>query len=185
MIEALRDCLESATAAITEDYFLPPRDGGDSVYRERTYCYELYHQMKAHWPESLRRAQFELGGEVDKTGHPRFAGNPRLRGKKPDLVVHDPGNMDANLVVIEVKPSSVRGKGIQKDLQTLAAFLEDAGYRHGLYLIYGYDEAWMGRMQRVLAKLRGVGTAAPTGDVDLYWHAGEGVRARRLPWPTH
>src|SRR5205807_588549 len=88
-LDAFRSSLEHATKAIAKHYFLLPLDGADPVYRERTYCYELYHQIKAYWSPAFAGSRFELGGEVDKAGHPRFQ-HPALKGTKPDLLVHDP-----------------------------------------------------------------------------------------------
>ena len=44
-MEELDLVIQEATAAIDAMYFQLPVDGGDPVYRERVYCYELYHQM--------------------------------------------------------------------------------------------------------------------------------------------
>ena len=38
--------LQDATAAIGEEYFRLPIHGSDPAYRERVYCYELYHQTR-------------------------------------------------------------------------------------------------------------------------------------------
>ena len=48
-MEQLTDILRQATAAIGRDYFLLPIHGAAPVYRERVYCYELYHQMRLRW----------------------------------------------------------------------------------------------------------------------------------------
>jgi hypothetical protein len=47
----LNRILETATAGITSAYFHVAIDGGDPIYRERVYAYELYHQMRSHWPQ--------------------------------------------------------------------------------------------------------------------------------------
>lgn len=52
--------LNDATKEIEDQYFQLPIDGADSVYRERVYAYELYHQLRKIWgckqhvSESLR-----------------------------------------------------------------------------------------------------------------------------------
>jgi hypothetical protein len=66
-IEQLDDILQKATAAIGDEFFLLPIHGADRVYRERVYCYELYHQMRRRWPKSCR---YRLNGENDKAGYP-------------------------------------------------------------------------------------------------------------------
>ena len=55
--------LREATARVAPDYFLLPVHGAPSVYRERVYCYELYHQMRLLWPGDC---PYRLNGEVDK-----------------------------------------------------------------------------------------------------------------------
>ncbi|MGA2606022.1 MAG: hypothetical protein ABSH01_01040 [Terriglobia bacterium] len=138
-MEQLTEILHQATAAISNGYFLLPIHGAHPVYRERVYCYELYHQMRLRWPDG---SPYRLNGEVDKSAHPCFqqmdAGRP-----KPDLLVHQPGSGEYNHAVIEVK--SVAGEDIQKDLETLSLFRNDFGYQRAIYLIYGPD----GRVARV------------------------------------
>lgn len=96
----LDQILVLATQSIREEYFQLPIDGRDKpVYRERVYCYELYHQMRRNWPNG---SLFTLSGEVDKSGHPLIRGNGLDRAK-PDFLVHVPGDMGGNHAVIEVK----------------------------------------------------------------------------------
>jgi hypothetical protein len=131
-MEQLTRILDEATASIGPEYFLLPIDGADPVYRERVYCYELYHQMRHRWPDDRR---YILNGEVDKSAHPYF----RIAGQrpKPDLLVHQPGSGRHNHAVIEVKASSAPAAGIRKDLETLSLFRSDLGYERAIYLIYG------------------------------------------------
>jgi hypothetical protein len=128
----LNAILQEATAAIEADYYRLNVDGGPAIYRERVYCYELYHQMRCRWP-SKEACPFYLNGEVDKSGHPRG-----LRGV-PDLLVHGPGDMNKNHAIIEVKNQSADNDQIRIDLIKLTRFAHDAGYRRSIYLIYGTD----------------------------------------------
>lgn len=98
-MEQLTQILQDATAAIGAEYFLLPIHGAGPVYRERVYCYELYHQMRLRWPPACI---YRLNGEVDKMDHPYFqdGGEP-----KPDLLVHEPGHGN-NYAVIEVKSAT-------------------------------------------------------------------------------
>ena len=126
--------LASATERIGTSYFQLPIDGHEvPIYRERVYCYELYHQMRSAWPED---SEFTLGGEVDKSGHPLIRGN-NLDRVKPDLLIHIPGNMGSNHTVIEIKPIKCDPAGISKDLSTLTAFRRHAEYKRAVYLFYG------------------------------------------------
>ena len=48
VMNELSDVLADATRSIEAEYFHLSIDGGGPVYRERVYCYELYHQMRNH-----------------------------------------------------------------------------------------------------------------------------------------
>jgi hypothetical protein len=146
-MEQLDDILHRATAAIGHEYFLLPIHGTDPVYRERVYCYELYHQMRRLWPE---HCAFRLNGEVDKGGHPYFRND---RGKpKPDLLVHAPG-VGNNHAVIEVKSSRGTAKEIRKDLRTLCRF-GNRGYERAIYLVYGVKaDIMLARIKRCASEV--------------------------------
>ncbi|WP_143271608.1 hypothetical protein [Bradyrhizobium mercantei] len=98
-MDGLSSLLASATADIGGEYFQLPVHGGGPIYRERVYCYELYHQMRRRWPED---GPFRLSGEVDKAAHPVLSGLGASYAK-PDLLVHGPGDMRRNHAIIEVK----------------------------------------------------------------------------------
>ena len=133
-MEELTKIMETATANIEAEYFFINIDGGDSVYRERVYCYELYHQMRTHWPKNTL---YILNGELDKTAHPLLS-KLGVKYQKPDLLVHKSGSMKYNHAIIEVKPSNTPKKGIVKDLSTLSLFVNQVGYERAIYLIYGF-----------------------------------------------
>jgi len=128
----LTGILQAATAGIEAMYFHLRIDGGDSVFRERVYCYELYHQMRSNWPP---QSHYLLNGELDKSAHPilRELGADHA---KPDLLVHTPGAMAGNYAIVEVKHSTA-ADGIRKDLQNLDLFVRRVGYQRAIYLIYG------------------------------------------------
>lgn len=133
-MERFTDILRDATAAISPEYFLLPIHGGNSIYRERVYCYELYHQMRRLWPTE---SPYRLNGEVDKRAHPYFQNGEQ---PKPDLLVHQPGTGE-NYAVIEVKSCLADARGIRKDLETLALFRNEIGYQRAIYLVYGAEAA--------------------------------------------
>ncbi|QDP01418.1 methionyl-tRNA formyltransferase-like protein [Thalassotalea sp. PS06] len=142
----IEQLLSDATSAIGENYFQLPIDGReDPIYRERVYCYELYHQLRLIWPAN---EEYELSGEIDKSGHPLIRGND-LDNVKPDLLVHVPGDMDGNHTIIEVKPITAAINGIAKDLSTLTAFRRHANYQKGIYLFYGY-----GNLNRIIEQIQ-------------------------------
>jgi hypothetical protein len=130
-----RQTLIRAAQRIAPLYFQPPiPQSVDSQYRERVYCYELYHQLRSVWPQGL--AQYTLGGEVDKNGHP-FIGGDRLDKVKPDLIVHVPGTMTSNLAVVEVKAGLPSAADVGTDISKLWAFCDGAEYTAGLFIVYG------------------------------------------------
>jgi len=77
---------------------------------------------------------YKLNGEVDKSGHPLIR-----NAKKPDFIIHQPGNTVHNLVVIEVKPVTVKARisELRDDIETLKWFLNNANYYRAIILIYG------------------------------------------------
>lgn len=146
-MDGLTDVLGAATAHIGADYFHLPVHGGGPVYRERVYCYELYHQMRLRWPNE---GPFRLNGEVDKAAHPILSQRGASHAK-PDLLVHGPGDMGLNHAIIEVKSLRASGDGIEKDLNTLSLFRRAVGYERAIYLIYGGERlgrvfAWIDRL---------------------------------------
>jgi len=173
--------LGAATQAIEDDYFKLPIAGDVPIYRERVYCYELYHQLRRRWPDP-RDFDYRLGGEVDKAGH-KLMRDLGAQGI-PDLLVHGPGYMAKNLVIIEVKASEhVDKDNAEIDLKKLNQFVLSAGYEMGVYLTYGGDEA-------DLAEVRRLGRAwaekAPEtrllNNVRLFWHARSGESAVLWGW---
>lgn len=124
-------CLMKAIENIDAHYFQLPVAGSDEpIYRERVYCYELYHQLRCALGGVFL---YKLHGEVDKAGHPIIRA-----AKKPDFIVHKPGNM-SNLVVIEVKPVTVKDRidELSEDFETLKWFIDNANYYRAIMLIYG------------------------------------------------
>jgi len=174
----IEQLIADATEHIEQNYFQLPIDGKeDPIYRERVYCYELYHQLRCIWPTNMR---YVLGGEVDKEGHPFIRGN-NLDRTKPDLLVHIPGDMGGNHTIIEVKPIKPAKKhGIVKDLKTLTAFRRHANYRKAIYLFYGE-----GNINRILKRAYKYQSENEENIIDLnliefWWHQEIGTPAIRV-----
>ena len=148
----LDEILSIATANIPREYFRLPIDGGGPIYRERVYCYELYHQMRCLWPKDCR---FRLNGEVDKAAHPILS---RLGASyaKPDLLIHGRGHMSQNHAIIEVKSVMEDLAGVRKDLRTLSLFRTRVGYERAIYLIYGgdYFDRVLSMIEQAVSELR-------------------------------
>ena len=133
-MENLTEVLSLATRNVPRGYFHLNIDGGDSVYRERVYCYELYHQMRCIWPND---SEYCLNGELDKVAHPILK-ELKADHVKPDLLIHKPGCMESNFGIIEVKTKIAPNSGIKKDLETLSLFINKVCYKRAIYLFYGY-----------------------------------------------
>lgn len=173
---------ESATKSITSKYMQLPVAGAENpIYRERVYCYELYHCLRKEMGD-LDNFQYFLCGEVDKSGHPLIRGNI-LDKSKPDFLVHKPGHMDKNLVVIEVKPINTTPSAIVKDLRCLTAFRRQANYFHSIYLIYGEEQ---NKFARIKERAHSLETRSG-GEIDLslislYSHRAANCFAERHSW---
>jgi hypothetical protein len=167
-VDELTTILEQATAAIEPGYFHLNVDGGDPVYRERVYCYELYHQMRMLWPEGT---PFYLNGEIDKAAHPILT-ELGAGYAKPDLLIHRPGYMSGNYAIIEVKSPGAQNDGIRADLEKLSLFITAVGYQRATYLLYGYEAART--LTRVQALAKQFVALAP---IELWVHSQPGSPA--------
>jgi hypothetical protein len=173
----IHNLLEFSTKNITINYFqLPIYGKEDPIYRERVYCYELYHQLRTYFPENT---DYGLFGEIDKSGHPVIRNN-NLDLTKPDFLIHNPGRWDDNLVIIEVKPINAANEGIKKDLITLTAFRRHANYQKAIYLFYGD-----GDIVPKLTKVHDFQTSDENNEIDLnliefWWHKEVGEKAIKV-----
>ncbi len=162
--------LTQAGLKLDSHYFRIDVAGSDeAVFRERVYCYELYHQLRNTLGDHFH---YKLDGEIDKVSHRLIA--PVLGAKKPDFVVHVPGEMTGNLAIVEVK--SLAGAqadnmgGLVKDLDTLRGFIKDARYYRAVMLVYGDGKHEL--PSNIATK---VGEARTREDrILLVWHSGPG-----------
>lgn len=126
-----RALLNTAARRVPPFHFSTPVAGqDDEIVRERNFCYELYHQLRVVFDR--QHFALTLGAEIDKSGHPLIRTDV-----VPDLIVHDPGNMDRNLCVLEVKPITGATAGFRKDLSTLRSFVAEYSYYAGLLFVFG------------------------------------------------
>ncbi|EKO3802396.1 hypothetical protein NTE28_004928 [Vibrio harveyi] len=145
-MDKFSEILRLATSKVEAEYFKLIQYDADDVYRERVYCYELYHQMRCVWDYE----EFILNGEVDKAGHPALK-NTDVANAKPDFLVHYPGDMRKNDTVIEVKSSNAGIGAIATDLTNLAEFKLNVGYCRAIFLVYGSgysNEHWVDKVNR-------------------------------------
>lgn len=124
--------LKLATEKITPEYFNIPLYKGEYISRERVYCYELYHQLRLIWPEE---SKFILHGELDKVAHP-YLSSLNIN-QKPDFLVHEPGSMNNNCIVMEIKKHTTADIAILNDFKKIEKFITKVGYSRGVFLMFG------------------------------------------------
>jgi hypothetical protein len=171
-----------ASSQIGPEYFqLPVAGAEEPAYRERVYCYELYHRWRCHWFEGF---PFSLNGEVDKSGHRLIRG-----GLKPDFLVHIPGWM-INLLVMEVKPANADRDDMVVDLKKLTKFHRDlvdqegqpANYYAAYFWVYGISpEDWPQLREELLQKMGG-NQEIDISLISCYVHEVPGARAIPVAW---
>lgn len=174
-LESVTQWLLNASSKVEPHYFQLPVAGREQpCYRERVYCYELYHHWRSYW---TKKFPFSLGGEVDKAGHPLIRG-----GKKPDFLVHIPGRM-RNLLVVEVKPSNATADEMAADLKKLLKFTQDLeeGNYYKCYL-WGYGLSvndWPACRERMFRRLD---IKPDRNQVTCFVHEEAGRPAREVSW---
>jgi len=157
---------------MTEPYFLLPIYGGNPVNRERVYCYELYHLMRCEWPSGAR---YVLNGEVDKRAHVAMQALG-VGNEKPDFLVHNPGVMEDNHAIIEVKVIGAAVRDIRKDLATLTLFRQGPQYDRAIYLFYGN-----GDRDRLIRRIQKAAATVPGSDgIEVWHHMQLGASADRI-----
>jgi len=176
------DIFSTATKELPNEYFQLPVAGQENpIYRERVYCYELYHQLRKLWPQDT---DFSLSGEIDKSGHRMIRGN-ELDNKKPDFLVHKPGIMEHNYLIIEVKPSNAAKEGIKKDLKTLTAFRLKGEYQRAILLIYGGPNADFEKIKatsKEISKDTNDGSIIDLNLIELWHHTDAGAEVYQTHW---
>jgi hypothetical protein len=176
------ECLRNATELIAPEYFELPVAHDDPVYRERAYCYELYHQLRCEWSPQW---PYILTGEVDKRNHPLIRGGA-LDNVKPDFLVHSPGGMGRNYLVMEVKAIDPASGPLSIDLKKLCAFRNHGEYENAVYLIYGDDsdgsQASMNKLRTVANAIAEQDAGVDLSMIQLWHHSAPGVQAVRIEW---
>jgi hypothetical protein len=179
-LNQVTEWLLCASSEIGSEYFqLPVAEKEEPEYRERVYCYELYHRWRCHW---TRGFPYSLSGEVDKQGHPLVRG-----GEKPDFLVHIPGTM-SNLLVVEVKPRNAELTRMAEDLKKLTRFRRDlppqdgsGNYYAAYFWLYGLEtREWKALWEQVR---RGLSSSQfDPRLVSCFVHERAGARAIPVGW---
>lgn len=134
--------------------------------------------------EILQCFPYTLHGEMDKSGNPII--HKEIGAVKPDFILHEPGTMENNLVVMEVKPlkNTYRSQP-NKDLDTLTRFL-DLGYYRTIHLIYGSLIRSDGGISKIIRTYREYMNPTRSnvyrGKLLLYWHRDSGEFATIYDW---
>ncbi|HSY48261.1 MAG TPA: hypothetical protein VLC46_05575 [Thermoanaerobaculia bacterium] len=176
-LKTVTEWLLAASSEVGADFMHLPVAGRErAAYRERVYCYELYHRWRSSWDNTF---QYSLAGEVDKSGHPLIRGNA-----KPDFLVHVPG-MARNLLVVEVKPANAALGKMVKDLKTLTRFRRDLGGHnyHAAYLwIYGLDRSgWRRVREQLIRSVTGLDTV-DLSSIKVVLHSAASQEAYFVEW---
>lgn len=133
IISFIKDNLSQAINEMDDKFFHLPVlqiDGSQKLtHPERAFCYELYHQLRNVLDDNF---DHDLHGEISKVNHEFFRNDKKI----PDFIIHRAGDMDNNLVVLEVKGEIIRD-GILKDIETLSGFLHNARYQYGIFILFG------------------------------------------------
>ncbi len=185
MTQTLHDVTEwllSASSEVAQEYFqLPVAGTEEPEYRERVYCYELYHRWRSSWPTPY---PFALSGEIDKAGHPLIRNSP-----KPDFLVHIPGQM-TNLLIVEVKPGNADVSRMVDDLVKLTTFrrgleLADGtpgNYDAAYFWIYGIDDNGWKTLKPALIRQSEARATVDLRLITCFLHFAAGQQARRVDW---
>lgn len=172
----LTEILKSATRSIEEKYFRLPIERGTPEYKERVYCYELYHQMRCQMHLFLPSDRtYTLNAEVDKRAHPTLS-TQGVSGI-PDLLIHTPGDNSGNYAIIEVKsPKALNRLGeLRRDLKKLTTFVNKAEYKRAIYLVFGKETApLIDQIERAAAELPDL------AEIELWAHDCAGCPAREI-----
>lgn len=103
---------------------------------ERTICGSLATILRPHFPAHRVHAEYNRRGkgvEPKELEWPDNDGNPTYKNVFPDIIVHQPGHDEANLLVIEVKKTTNHYSD-EADLAKLDKLCWQLRYRHGLFL---------------------------------------------------
>ena len=174
------EMLNLAASRITTDYFKPVALTTDSVepqhiWRERVYCYELYHHLRCLLGD---RGSRRLFGGMDKVGNSRYV-RKNGNGRVPDFIWHEPGT-STNWAAIGVK-TCAQIDTISTTLSALQHYLDSWKYQMVVLYIIGtqhgdnvYDKVRQKLQNKSIKKLQ------------VLWHrsVGHGLcRIKAVPAP--
>lgn len=140
--DCFKEALNQSLIQINPRDFKIKRYGAPEAWRERAYCYELYHQLRVYL-DSKETFPYKLHGEIDKRGQKEICKHFKKYKKdcaNPDFIVHSPGN-DGNLIAMEVKSSTCSRSKANDDIHKLEVFINKINYEYGIFLIFGDERS--------------------------------------------
>lgn len=176
-------------------------------FMERTYCYELYHQLR-YFQEKFDYTEFTIHAEPQKRRTEFFKSILKRLALQndddledddfqkyvmPDLLAHLPNNIDGNIVILEIKPE--KGKvteGFEKDIRVLKEFIDGGdgiqGYFRGISLLYhthrglSTEEKVKNLYSESIRKTIGDTWADYKDKIILLWHPSLNLEAIPIAW---
>jgi len=131
-ISDLLQFIEKALNNVGEMYYsimTATHNGQKQIFRERVFCYELYHQMRCLQITNPSFFSINIDPEIDKRGHEIIDENIN-----PDFIIHERGTMKKNCAVIEVKVS-LDNDDIVDDFQKLCCMINNYNYIIGVFIL--------------------------------------------------
>lgn len=122
----------NAISQVPKEYYKIKTSEGESIIRERVFCYEFYHQIRKIQDDANEISIGSIYGEVDKSGRLDY------NGENPDFIFHSPGDNDHNLSILEVKVK-YDNLQIKSDLTKLNNFIKNHQYKYGIFLLLNYS----------------------------------------------
>jgi hypothetical protein len=154
--------LNEAVPSIGKEFMRFEAVGLMDGFMERTYAYELYHQLR-RFQGKYKYNEFTIHAEPTKQRTEFFRSileriaNERgqygnaddyefQKSVMPDLLVHVPNDINANIAIVEIKPEKggPDAVGIRKDVRVLKEFIKGGdsvkGYYRGILLLYSTEK---------------------------------------------
>ena len=202
------EILKESILNIEETYIQFEAVGLLDGFMERTYTYELYHQLRTS-QEKYHLNEFVIHAEPEKVRTFFFKELlERIKNEKienesyddfqkrvmPDLLIHIPNDQNGNISIVEVKPEKGRidKKGFTKDIQVLKQFVvgsNDAkGYHKGIELLFntaaGYstEEEISKEYAPMLKEAIGENWEEFQDKILLMWHPGTNQELINIKW---
>lgn len=199
------DLLYEAVPNIGEEFMRFEAVGLMDGFMERTYAYELYHQLR-RFQDEHKYNDFTIHAEPEKQRTDFLhsilerLGDEKLRDENtddfqkrvmPDLLVHVPKNVNANIAIVEIKPEkgTLNRTGIRKDVRVLKEFVNGGrdvrGYFRGILLLYSTTNGYRDRERiieqysAIIKETIGDSWQDYAEDITLLWHTEPGSKPGR------